>query len=893
MNTSVRTSIVLAVVVWIVLSFSGSALAADEIPLTVDHVRPGAPITVGIPFPKGELDSPEHVRVLGADGGEIPSQITPVTTWAPADSSLKWVWVFFFADHGDRYRLEYGSDVVRAPVTGDRIRFVNNQRPYGATSISTGPLRFEVTKGAGGGFLDEIQYDVEGDGFEDDDVVATGPDGRGSYLDLLDQVGLDSSRATVTQTFKEKGSGPLHAILRIEGTYEYERDDNNAAPFVTRIHAYAGKPYIRVLHTITYTGDPDQHPPIEGQHAQIATSAENIVDEDSLEGDPRWTQPEDRIAGAGLSLDYKFDGPLTVRTRYREGDWWAPDPAQSYEQAVPSAGRFSIVQTGPDSSHVPPIPNSSSTERIDGFAAHIQSGDSRPVDATTLPGWIDVTGERRGVAVGVRHFLEEHPKELALDVDSQRVHAYLWSQSADPMSFARWSSEEDGGMVDNFAQGLTKTTELVYRFHEAETDLTDVRRSLNHVLDPAVAHAPPSWYADSRVYGRMAPRSEEYSTFERGMDYKLQWWRFNQQWEPWYGTFTFGDGKNYYFRDQWFEYSNNEPAEDYMWWMQFMRTGQRAYALTGEAMSRHTMDVDNTHWPAGPDYRGDTNASLDWWMAKDAPAGSPYVGMGRRHGDQQWTSMLSAHVWVPGWIASYYLSGYHRGLEVAKKTGDYYRRRIFGTHGLTGRRLYLSVWNLVELYDATKDPGIRSELDDRVDRMLRLQKEQGGNLIIDRYGYAQVYAARGLDKYYQLTGNPAVRDAVVRHARWVRDNPPRNHGMESYLSSISTLLMGYQLSKDTTLYRAAYDRAQALRTEPLSLSFDEASTQAQLADALEEVDHLPRERDEPDRRPIWSITNGLRIFGWTHAYNVPYLVHWLDVDGPPTLPKRESSSAAQ
>jgi len=892
MSTSVRTAVVLVLSVL----FTGcqgptTAQAADRIPLSVDGARTGAPITMGIPFPEGALQSPEHVRVLTADGEEIPSQITPVTTWAPADSSLKWVWVFFFADHGDAYQLEYGPDVERAPIRGDRIRFVNNQRAGGFAQITTGPLRFRVNKQSDGGFLDEVQFDTEGDGFGPDDVVATGPEGRGSYLDLLDTVGLDSSRATVTQTFKEKGSGPLHAILRIEGTYRYSRDDNNPAPFVTRVHAYAGKPYLRVLHTFTYTGEPDRHPPIDGQHGLIATDGENIVDEERLAGDPRWTQPEDRIAGAGLALDYQFDGTPTVRTAYREGDWWAPRPSQTYEASAPDAGRFSVVQTGPDSSHIPPIPNSSATERIDGFSARIRANGTTQVDATTADGWIDVTGEEWGVALGVRHFMEEYPKELALDVDSQRVHAYVWSDAARPMSFARWSSEEDGGMVDNFAQGLTKTTELVYRFHRADADAADVQRSVDHVLDPAAAHAAPSWYAESRAYGRMAPRSAEYATFERGMDYKFRWWRFNQQWEPWYGTFFYGDGKNYYFSDQWFEFSNNEPAEDFMWWLQFMRTGERDYYLTGQAMSRHTMDVDNTHWPTGPDYRGDTNSALDWWRAEEAPEGSPYVGMGRRHGNQQWTAMLSAHVWTAGWIASYYLDGYHRGLEVAKKTGDYYRRRIFGEHGLTGRRLYLSVWNLVELYDATKDPRYKEELDDRVDRMLRLQREQGGNLIIDRYGYAQVYAARGLDKYYQLTGDPAVRDALVRHARWVRDNPPLNHEMESYLASISTLLMGYQLSDDRSLYRAAYHRAQVLRTDPMPTAFDEADSQSALADALEGVDNLPPSQENPDRRPIWSITNGLRIFGWTHAYNVPYLVHWLEREGPPSLPEAEASPA--
>jgi hypothetical protein len=135
-----------------------------------------------------------------------------------------------------------------------------------------------------------------------------------------------------------------------------------------------------------------------------------------------------------------------------------------------------------------------------------------------------------------------------------------------------------------------------------------------------------------------------------------------------------------------------------------------------------------------------------------------------------------------------------------------------------------------------------------------------------------------------------VRDALIRHARWIRDNPPLNHEMESYLASISTLLLGYQLSEDRSLYRTAYERAQALKTDALPISVDETTTQDSLFHALESVSHLPRSREYPDRRPLWSITNGLRVFGWTHAYNVPYLVHWLEEEGPPSFAASESST---
>src|SRR5699024_5257299 len=111
-----------------------------------------------------------------------------------------------------------------------------------------------------------------------------------------------------------------------------------------------------------------------------------------------------------------------------------------------------------------------------------------------------------------------------------------------------------------------------------------------------------------------------------------------QQWEPWYGMWDYGDFKTYYYNDEWYSWTNNEPAVDYMWWLQFMRTGDVRYYETAQMASRHTMDIDNIHWPQDPEYIGDTNSALDYFKTKSMPAGSPYVGMGRRHADQQWTS---------------------------------------------------------------------------------------------------------------------------------------------------------------------------------------------------------------------------------------------------------------
>ena len=856
--------------------------------ITVQNAEEGAPVKFGIPFPKGVLSSPDNVRVLNENGEEIASQTTLVTTWEPADESVKWLWVFFFADESEQYSVEYGEDVRKTVFKDNPIVFKNNQRSNGYAEINTGPLRFRINKG-GSGFIDRVEYNSGANGFTNEDVIATGISERGSFLDLatnkgsflalLSDAGIDTSRAVIDQHFIERGSGPLHAIVRVEGEYEYSQSGHENSPFVTYIHSYAGKSFIKVLHTITYTGKPDKSEPLNGrEHADIATQTELILDENARSRDGGVTQPHDMISSTGVGLNYNISGQKKFRAGLEDGGWWEEGSPVIAEYDVSNESVFSVFQTGPSPTRVPPVTGSSENERIEGFTAQI-STDEVLREAEKAEGWIDLSDEKWGVAIGIKNMVKEFPNELTIDLENNLVHAYNWSPKEAPMSFERADTEQDGGMVGNFAQGITKTSEMVFYFHEGSEAIEEVRSNIQFVLNPPVAHANAEWYSNSGVYGSFASADNNFQSLERGMQYKFEWMLFNQKWEPWYGMFEYGDMKNYYFNNEWYQWGNNEPANDYMWWMNFIRTGDADMYTMAQASSRHTMDVDNTHWPTGPTYRGDTNSSLDYLVLADEDPGTPYLGMGRRHAGQQHISMLSAHVWLTGWVASYYLDGYHRGLEVAKLTGDYYTRRIFEEHGLTGRRLYLSIWNLSELYDATKDQVYLDELNDRIDRVLRLQREQGGRMTIDRYGYSQNYLSHGLTKYLQMFDRPDIERALIQHARNLYDTAPIDHDMESYLSSIHMLITGYDLTGEDKYFIEACNRSRHLLVDEMSQPMDQFDTQVAISEELQSVSNLPSGGEGPSfrgRLPIWSIFNGMRIFGWTHAYNVPYTIKRLE-----------------
>jgi hypothetical protein len=855
----------------VLLLFQVIAVQANktkQIPIIIENNKIGAPITIGIPFPQNELFSVDNVRLLNSLGNEIPCQTTEVTTWEPADTSIKWIWVFFFSEKSSNYTLEYGENI--APMQSkEKIISTNNMRPMGGISVNTGPLSFNINK-IGNGFLDNVYLDLNKDGqFTNNELISSAQNNkRGTFLDIKDAAGIDRSKATIHQVFREKGSGPLHVIFRVEGTYYYNQKDNNTAPFEMKIHAYAGKSYIKVLHTLTYTGVPDNHKIKVGEHSNIATQNKNILSEETA-NDPGWTQPNDQISGSGLSLVYHLNKDQQILTPVYDEDWSIKNAKERIVKIKPSLrDKTTIVQTGPKQNN--PNATSSATKKIKGFIAKVYQNKRLIENTEKAKGWIDLSDATKGIAIGIKSFFQEYPKALEIDPKTKTINGYIWPADIEPMSFERKNTKKDGGMLDNFAQGIAKTTEFIYYFHNNTTS-NEINNVMDYSLKPSVAHASSKWYTATKVYGNMAPLSLKYRAYENALQYKYDWWIYNQNWEAWYGMFNYGDGKAYYTKGTWRMWNNNEPTIDFMLWTNFMRTGKAKYYYAAQNMSKHTMDVDNIHWPKKRKFVGFANDAIDWWNYEEEEESTPYLGIGRRHGDEHWSALLSAHVWVQGWIASYYITGDTRALEVAKMTGDTYINRIWGSHGLRGRRLYLSILNLVEIYDATKLKKYKKELDERVQLLLSLQKEQGGNLLLDRFGYSQNYVAQGLYKYWQLTNNDEVKKALIEHARWVKDVPPLNHEMESYLATIYPLLLGYEFTGNKNYLNEAIERSKVLRVDALNYSF---TNQKEYSEALKKVSKLPVGQDGD--RTIWKIDNGLRAFGWTHAYNIPYLLYYLN-----------------
>lgn len=95
-------------------------------------------------------------------------------------------------------------------------------------------------------------------------------------------------------------------------------------------------------------------------------------------------------------------------------------------------------------------------------------------------------------------------------------------------------------------------------------------------------------------------------------------------------------------------------------------------------------------------------------------------------------------------------------------------------------------------------------------------------------------------------------------------------------SSIHSLVIGCELTKEPSFLDVIKKRLEVMKTDALPRPIDDSWTQHDLAVALEKVSHLPPDPNRPNGRGIWSITNGLRVFGWTHGYTLPWALDVLE-----------------
>ncbi|NSW57137.1 MAG: hypothetical protein HPY44_14080 [Armatimonadetes bacterium] len=668
------------------------------------------PITTGVPFPPGSLMSPENVRLLSETGEEIPLQVA--LTGAHPDGSVRWLLLDFQADLPPEGRvcvLEWGEGVTRRPIP-EPLRVAGENR---SVHIATGSLEFLVS-GDRFNLFETLSLDgrplisptdLAGPYFVDDQ----GREYRAS-LDEAPEVGVESY-------------GPLRTVVTARGWYCAPSGERKCR-YIVRIHAFAGKPWVRVFYTWLMTENSDAlrfrdiglRIPIQtSQCAFSLDTGEKIAAPVSADSTPYLVQHDfDRFTAR----------PAANATGQPLGTLSVSGPDGSCTLAVR------------DFRQLFPKELSANPEGITFhmWPAHGVPNPDRKVEDSMLQYlWFCHEGDVLDFAVPASY--TEHVGE-----HSEYEYRYLRS--------AKYAN----------AMGLAKTHELMLWFGEpgGSADASTTRG----FQDAPAAMADPRWMCDSGVFGAMQPYSpEQFPEYEQLIEGNFDAEQRMQEHTRDYGMWNFGDAHTNWdmARNRWADvyrvWRNTHHGAPRTPWLLYFRSGDPKYLQFAVRNARHVLDEDFCHWSTP-----ETEA-LPYPKGKIKGALNDYKGIVHWHSGNRLTdynSMTDFALWYT------HMTGDRWGLEVATDWGEAVKKRFVKPFGHREGAGTLSA--LIELYKDTRDEGYRPIIESLAKYLMSTQNRDPEKGVVGSFPQWENYAP-WLERYWELTRSEEARQAILAWAK--------------------------------------------------------------------------------------------------------------------------------
>ncbi len=560
-------------------------------------------VSFGVPWNRGAVSKDQNFALSRADGTTLPVQTWPLAYWP--DGSIKWIGVATVAGPESAGELTLTpAPAASKAAAGPQIQV---QKSDTTIEINTGRVRLRLAK-TGSRLIESIA--IEGREVARNGVLTCiaqeGPDldpanvvPRQKYLTRVDQVTLEQS-------------GPVRAVVKIEGMHLGVSNNRAWLPFVVRLYLYAGQAQIRMVHSIVFDGD-DQKDFIRGlglvfdvpfreqvqnRHVRFAGDAGGL-----------WAEPIQPMIGRGGRFAADPEGGADVypqqlagkrvpnREKYNArgqgflADWAVWD---DFKLVQPNADGFTVLKrTNPQSVWLP-------------------AGAGRRSAGLAFVG--DVTG---GLAVSVKNFWQSFPTALEIHGASSgnaQLTAWIWSPDAPAMDLRHYDTRahglesvyEDVQPGFSTAHGVGRTSELTL-FPMAEVPSREESVQFAQIgATPPLILCTPQYLHAAQAFGTWG--LEDRSTpvkqaIETRLATTLDFYLKQPEQQRWYGFWDFGDVMHSYDdeRHEWrydlggMAWANSELGPDMWLWYSFLRTGRADVFRMAEAMTRHTGEVDCYH----------------------------------------------------------------------------------------------------------------------------------------------------------------------------------------------------------------------------------------------------------------------------------------------------------
>ena len=765
MGEARKMSAGLAVSLAALLFFGQESYAAQRVTIEVKNPDGPAceswPILVGVPFPKGALQSAVQVRLLGPDGRERPSQVKSVATWAPGkNASIRWVHLDFQADvtagGTAKYQVEFGKGVKRQAVT----------RPLKATEtldqieIDTGVLRLIVNRKTFR-FIDQAWYDANRNGrYEDAEQVLKPKAGTGPYLVDHKDNRYDAAKDKAPQVILEE-HGPMRAVIRAEGWHRAGKTEGlvegRAGPeapkdalckFIVRIVAYRGKPYVRVFHTFVFTAD------------------SNKV----------------RLRDIGLPLRPDFGGNVRFGL-------------DKSESRMPSTANGHLLQVD--------------DERFElrGAAAKQSQSGGR------APGWFGIEGKGRGLFVMMRDFWQQYPKELECTRNEMIVH--FWPAHGAPVThpiekitarnihrlwFAHEGRELNFRCPADYAKKFTKTREFRYTDKATKANALGVSKTHEMLISfakpeadmmhgrarPAVAHVgpktaatlnrlfnnepsalpTPSWVCAHGLFDRIHPYDpKRFPKVEEALEATFDLRDRLERHTHSTGIFNWGAGHTgwNFARKRWSAARIWHGAHSGMPrvpWIMYLRSGNPKYLRRAVRYTRHQVDIGYCRYTTPEFAKSRPGGRMRYPEQKLKGALCDYKGLVHWHSGCRLPDYNSQTDFL---LYAWYVTGDYRAREMALEWGEaakrLYATSVYRRKTPLGRGGASMMCALMALYQHTWDPACLELTERHYKRLIgpKSLKPDGGFKGFPAY-------APWLTRYVRLTNNAQAKKILLRYA---------------------------------------------------------------------------------------------------------------------------------
>ncbi len=208
-----------------------------EIPILLEEYsgipRKQEPVTLGLPLPKGTVQSVRAFSLIDPHDNPMPCQVRELARWY--DGSLKWVLLDFFADAAPQrttqYRLCAGPHP--AAITTDPQLSVTRQNA--GIEVNTGSAVFLIEATRFGPFS---SVKVSGGEIWDNAI---------SGMVLTDEADVPYCQQIANVVVES--DGPIRATVRLEGSFRYQNGALHSE-FFARLHFFAGTGLVQLQFTI-------------------------------------------------------------------------------------------------------------------------------------------------------------------------------------------------------------------------------------------------------------------------------------------------------------------------------------------------------------------------------------------------------------------------------------------------------------------------------------------------------------------------------------------------------------------------------------------------------------------------------------------------------------------